>query len=123
MKRVLIVDDDRNMHVLYEDLFLEQQKEYQLSFAISVENAIDIMKQTEFDLVILDIVMEPLSGQYLLLKLREDKNLKNTQIPVIIVSVLDATELDFLKKLYNVHIFQKPLNIKKFTKIVEEIIV
>jgi cyclic di-GMP phosphodiesterase len=123
MKRVLIVDDDRNMHVLYEDLFLEQQKEYQLRFAISVENAIDIMRQTEFDLVILDIVMEPLSGQYLLLKLREDKNMKNTQIPVIIVSVLDAKELDFLKKLYNVHIFQKPLNIKKFTKIVEEMIV
>ena len=103
MKHILVVDDDRNMHVLYNDLFLERQKEYKLSFAIDVEKAIDTMKQSEFGLVILDIVMEPLSGQYLLLKLREDENMKDLQIPVIIVSVLEEKDLKFLKELYGVH--------------------
>ena len=123
MKKVLIVDDDRNMHILYKDLFLEGQKEYGLDFAVNVEKAIDTINQKNFDLVILDIVMEPLSGQYLLLKLREDEKMKNLHIPVIVVSVLEKKELGFLKKQYGVYIFQKPLNTDKFMKVVEEITV
>jgi len=122
VRRILIVDDDTDMHVIYRDLFLGKKEVYELAFARSVEEAIDKLDLTDFDLVVLDIVMGPLSGQYLFLKIREDEKFKNNAMPIIVASVLEDKQLTFLKNRDNTRIFQKPLNKEEFLCAIEEML-
>ena len=122
MRRILIVDDDTDMHVIYGDLFLEKREVYEIVFARSVEEAISELNRADFDLVVLDIMMGPLSGQYLFLKIREDEKFKNNSMPIIVASVLEDKQLTFLKNRDNTRIFQKPLNKEEFLSAVEEML-
>jgi len=122
MKKILIVDDDKNMHIIYKDLFRATKEKYDVIFAVNVEKAIDKLNETKFNLVVLDIVMGPLSGQYLFLKLRGDENFKKDMIPVIVVSVLEGKDLRFLENSQNTRIFQKPLDKDSFFGAISEML-
>lgn len=122
MKRLLILDDDQHMHDLYRDLFSRKKGEYELVMTYDVQEAIDRLNDTDFDLVIMDIIMQPLSGEYLFLKIREDEKVKNNQVPIIVVTVLNEENLEILKRTSNTFIFQKPFNSKDLLKKIEELL-
>ncbi len=89
MKKILIVDDNElNITVLLEML----GDGYDLSVALSGEEALDSVKYEVPDLIILDIVMGQLSGIDVCKKLRRKKETRG--IPIIF---LTAT-YDLLKK-------------------------
>ena len=121
MKTILVVDDERSMHDLYKDMFFNQGDRYQLLFATSVEEGVEILKGKIVDLIVLDIIMEPIPGQYLYLKITQDEELKRKHIPIIIASVLKKDMLSRLQKMSDVTIFQKPLKQDEFLKKVEEL--
>ena len=121
MKTILVVDDERAMHDLYKDIFFTQGDRYQLLFATSVEEAVEILKSKIVDLIVLDIIMEPIPGQYLYLKITQDEELKRKHIPIIIASVLKKDMLSRLQKMSDVTIFQKPLKQDEFLKKAEEL--
>ncbi len=121
MKTILIVDDERSMHDLYKDMFIVKGDRYQLLFASSVEEAVEILNSKLIDLIVLDIIMEPIPGQYLYLKITQDEGLKNKHIPIIIASVLKKEMLSRLQKMSDVAIFQKPLKQDQFLKKVEDL--
>jgi CheY-like chemotaxis protein len=121
MKTILVVDDERSMHDLYKDMFVSQGSRYQLLFATSVEEAVEILNSKIVDLIVLDIIMEPIPGQYLYLKITQDEVLKRKHIPIIIASVLKKEMLSRLQKMSDVTIFQKPLKQDDFLKKVEDL--
>jgi CheY-like chemotaxis protein len=123
MRNILIVEDDRNMCEIYKDIFMETGGKYEIVFAFNVEEAVERMGSKKVDLVVLDMMMEPISGAYLYLKLRQDKNLKTKKIPVIIVTVINETKLGRFKKGENTFIFEKPIEKSAFLRKVEEMIV
>lgn len=122
MKKILIVEDDRNMHEIYRDIFFEIEKKYNIEFAYCVEEAIQKLEKKEFSLVVLDIIMEPVSGEFLYLKLRQDKEFRDKKIPVIIVSVIKRESLMHLKRINNVSIFEKPIKGNRFLKAIETMV-
>jgi len=121
MKKILIVEDEKSMHEVYQDIFLEEKGQYHLFFAFSVEEALNILGKETIDLIVLDIIMEPIPGQYLYLKLMQDEELKSKKIPVIIASVLKRDMFERLESVGEVCVFEKPIVREPFLHKVQEL--
>ncbi len=84
-KQILICDDEEGIR---ESLKLILEKDYDLSFAGSGEEAIEIAGSKPFDLVILDIKMPRMSGLDIM---REMKKI-NPNLKVVIVTGYKSVE-------------------------------
>lgn len=82
---VLIVEDDE----LNRDLLQRRVKQngYQTSCAKNGREALDVLENGKFDLILLDLMMPGIGGIEVLKRMKSDK--KYPQIPVIMVSALD----------------------------------
>lgn len=85
---ILVVDDNVNNRDL---LFAQLTKEdYTVSMAINGKQALEMIAQKEYDLILLDLLMPEIDGYQVL------KNIKNNEkkkhIPVIMISALDDIE-------------------------------
>ncbi|MDD2648728.1 MAG: response regulator transcription factor [Eubacteriales bacterium] len=81
---VLVVDDDPNISRLVQ-LYLEKEG-YDTAIAARGEEALELFKQKEPDLLILDIMLPGIDGLEVLRRIRKDKN-----VPVIMLSAKDET--------------------------------
>src|ERR1700704_3203711 len=85
---LLIVDDDEyNRDLLCRRL---ERKGYEASAAASGKEALTLIRQSAFDLVLLDIMMPELDGIAVLKTIRETYTA--TQLPVIMVSAKDESD-------------------------------
>ena len=85
---LLVVDDDEhNRDLLCRRL---ERKGYVASAATSGQEALALMQQQAFDLVLLDIMMPELDGTAVLKMIRQ--TFTATQLPVIMVSAKDESE-------------------------------
>lgn len=85
---VLVVDDDLlNRIVLSTNL---QEAGYIVETAENGQQALEMLAQQAFDLVLLDILMPELDGYQVLERIKADSSWRN--IPVIVVSSLDEME-------------------------------
>ncbi len=74
MARLLVVDDDKNLQVLYKEEFEEEG--YEVDVAGSGSEALEIVKKNKPDLVVLDISMPGMDGIEVLSKvLAQDKTI------------------------------------------------
>ncbi len=89
---MLVVDDNR-MNRLLLARALEQQG-HKVAFAENGRQALEMLHQQSFDIVLLDVLMPELDGYQVLAELAADHHLRN--IPVIMTSALD--ELDSVVK-------------------------
>ena len=104
---VLFVDDDENVLKINETYF--KSHGYQVTVANSGKLALEAVKKTEFDCIILDIIL-PNEDGYVICK--EIRNLTHT--PIIFVSSL--AEKDFIYKGFNVggeDYMTKPYDLKE----------
>ncbi|CAM5206019.1 response regulator [Alishewanella longhuensis] len=86
--RILIVDDEPvNLRVLKQIL----QDQYQLMFATSAKQALELLKKETPDLILLDVMMPEITGFELCAMLKADSAIQ--KIPVIFVTAL-KDELD-----------------------------
>ena len=84
-KKILVVDDEQSLcDVLKLNLELEG---YEVDVAYSAEEALKKPLET-FALILLDVMMEEMSGLELTTKVRNDEKLKN--IPIILCTAKDA---------------------------------
>ena len=88
MKRILLVDDDESIQLLYREEL--QEEGYHVVSAMNGEEALEQFKQEEPDLVILDIQMPGLNGIEVL---RQMKTL-NAGIPIILSSAYHEYKQD-----------------------------
>lgn len=59
-KKVLVVDDEKNLRILYEEELT--QEGYEVDVADSAESAFKLMDAKKYDAVVLDIQMPGMSG-------------------------------------------------------------
>ena len=86
MPHLLVVDDDLSMREMLEVMLTSEG--YDLEYAENGAQAIELLKETEYDLILCDIRMEPVGG---LDVLREAKS-RQPQTVVIMISAFATTE-------------------------------
>ncbi len=106
-KRILILDDSSDMREIYKSFFKGHSDEFKIDVEGDAHVAIQRLKRETFDLIVLDIIMEPMTGEAFLMYARENKSSENT--PIIVVSVLSESILKSLKRFKAVHFLQKPV--------------
>jgi two-component system sensor histidine kinase/response regulator len=105
--KILIVDDNpRNIQIVGNILL---KKEAQIAYATDAAKALEMVKQTHYDLFLLDIMMPGMDGYELCEILRQNEQLKN--VPIIFLtaktdtnSIIKGFELganDYVTKPFN----------------------
>ena len=106
VKQILIVEDDKDMQEIYEDMFGDARG-YNVDMVNKASEALRKLQEKKYNLIILDIIMEPVTGDSLFLYIRADK--KTKEIPVLVVSVLSPVTMEKLKKINHIDFLQKPI--------------
>ncbi len=88
-EKILIVDDDKNICEILE--FNLKNEGFAVTCAHSAEQALGIISQNSFSLILLDVMMGEMSGYKMSEKLRNE----NINIPIIFITAKD-TENDML---------------------------
>lgn len=101
--KVLVIDDDEPIHFMIKNLL---KKEFNVLNALNVQEAVDILSETQVNLILSDIHMPGISGLEFLESIRLDE--KKKKIPVLIMTNLPTVEkeqkaydlgaADFIKK-------------------------
>ncbi|WP_149195168.1 PP2C family protein-serine/threonine phosphatase [Luteimonas suaedae] len=114
--RILVVDDNEaNRDLLVRRL---QREGHSTALAVDGREALALLLEDAFDLVLLDIMMPEMNGYELLERMRADPDLRH--VPVILISALDGTDSiikgielgadDYLPKPFNLHILRARVN-------------
>ena len=116
MKRVLVVDDTKNIRLLLTKCL--EHEGYQVETASDGQEALDMFRKDRYDLAFLDIKMPRLSGTEVLKSIRE----MGIGTPVIIITayatVKNAVECT---KLGAVTYLQKPFTAEKIRIVLSEL--
>lgn len=100
---ILVVDDDRFVHMFIETAIETELHDYRIISAFNGKEACEIANSHEIDLIIMDWEMPVMNGIEALEQLKGDPN--TNDIPVIIITssgnlqtAFDAGAIDFLRK-------------------------
>jgi DNA-binding response OmpR family regulator len=88
MKKILIVDDEEGIQILYQEEF--EQEGYEVVSAMTGEDALVKFDAEQPDLVILDIQMPGINGIEVLRQMKS----KNPKLPVILSSAFSEYKQD-----------------------------
>ena len=120
MKRILVIDDDEKIRLVFER-FLKQQG-YAVTCAVDGKDGLRLMDEETPHLVITDIMMPNADGLEVALSMRE----KYPDIPVIAISGgAKSMSMDFLpliKKFGAYNVFYKPVELNDLLDGVRELI-
>ncbi|HJO94100.1 MAG TPA: response regulator, partial [Victivallales bacterium] len=86
--RILVVEDDELNRIKL--LFFLQRSGHDVTLAVDGKEAISLMNEKNFDLILLDIIMPEMDGYQVLDYM--GKNSKLLNLPVIVISSSDETE-------------------------------
>ena len=78
MKKILIVDDEPNIVMSLEYTF--KKSNYEVFIARDGQEALELLKSTYPDVIILDVMMPLVDGYATLEQIRKDKNLNHTKV-------------------------------------------
>jgi DNA-binding response OmpR family regulator len=87
-KRILVVDDDEN--ILNMEKTILEQRGFEVTGAIGGAEALEVLGQRTFDLVLLDVMMPEVDGFTVCRKIKEDPRLKD--LPVIFLTAKGGGE-------------------------------
>lgn len=82
MKKILIVEDDSDIHNLIKDIL--EKEEYEVLSAYSGTEAILLIEKNDIDLILLDLMLPEIVGEEIIKKV--------TDIPIIVISAKISTE-------------------------------
>jgi CheY-like chemotaxis protein len=107
LKRIMVVEDSVDMKEIYQDIFSGEggyQVEY---FSLAEEGLARLRAGERYDLIIVDIIMEPMPGDSFFVRLRKELNLET--VPVLVATVLDEKILGRLHEIGQFGYLQKPI--------------
>lgn len=107
---ILIVDDDANVLTSITQILAEESQQYRIRATSSGHEALELLAQESFDLVVLDIIMPELDGIEVCRRIRADPYL--ARIPILFLTAkgrsqdvalgLDAGGDDYLVKPFDI---------------------
>jgi DNA-binding response OmpR family regulator len=112
---ILVVDDEEHILRLYEKEFSDDG--YQVKTAKGAEEAIEIARKGEVDLVVLDIKMEGKNG----LEILSDFRRINKDLPIILNSAYSTYKSDFQSWLADAYLV-KSSNLEELKKTIKELV-
>ncbi|GJL79734.1 MAG: two-component system response regulator [Nitrospinaceae bacterium] len=89
MVRILVIDDENNIRLLYKEEF--QDEGYEVLVAASAEEGLEKIRNNKPDIVTLDIKMPGEDGIELMRKLKEEES----DIPVVLCTAYGGFKRDF----------------------------
>jgi CheY-like chemotaxis protein len=119
-KRILIVEDDRDMQEYYEYIFRNERKRYVVDVVGDPVSATEQLKKRTYDLFIVDIIMERMPGDVFIANIKKDR--KTKEIPVLVVSVLEPDTLEELSKKKRVYFLPKPITKRQLLSKIRELL-
>lgn len=115
--RILIIDDDKDI-CEYMQLLLSQSG-YEVSAETDARAALELLKEEEFHVVILDIMMPELNGMELLERIRDF----DSDIAIIIFTGYPSVDTAVTSMKYNVSDYiKKPFDVDEFNQTLEKIL-
>lgn len=120
MKNIMIVEDDLGMQEIYRDIFSEKKDEYKVELFGDGRLAYKRAKEGDIDMIILDMIMEPMDGNEFYACLRNQSDKKINSIPVLVVSVINPNSLIEMKRINNVDFLQKPVTGEQLFRKIDE---
>lgn len=88
--RILLIDDNKKLCILYQQLLMRGGHDTQ--FETDPTKALIIIRENQPDLILLDIMMEPISGWDVLEQIRNDQECSDIPIVILTGKVLTAVE-------------------------------
>ncbi len=89
MNRILVVDDEANIRLLYAEELADEG--YEVATAATTAEAVEQLQKQNFDLAVLDIKLKNESGIELLQKIVKERH----DMPVILCSAFSCYKDDF----------------------------
>lgn len=117
--RLLVVDDDRDIVESLRSLLLKENYEVVVSY--TGEEALSKVKESDPDIILLDLILPGINGYEVLKEIRE--NHKDKWRPVIIISA--KTELESLERCYKLeadHYLTKPCDFQNILQGIQTMI-
>lgn len=95
--KILVVENDRTLSVALRDSLTAQG--YEVMVAVSGEEGLKVARQEQPDLIILDLMLEQLTGIDVLREIRKDKGW-GTQVKIVVLSGLTyINDMEEMKEL------------------------
>lgn len=116
-RRILIVDDDEMVLIALEELL--QPEGYEVHTVPRAREALEILEQEDFDLLILDVIMPEMSGFELCRKIREMDKCKETPIVFLTAKSREEDRVQGLEAGASVFL-SKPIPPEKLIDIVSD---
>jgi two-component system response regulator VicR len=102
-KKVLVVDDNKTITVMVQEML--RASTYVCSTANSGQECLDLIKDQDFDLILLDMAMPEMSGLDVLMKLKEHNMLHQNKAKVVLFTaspMYSEMDLRIIKEDYGV---------------------
>lgn len=115
MKNILLVDDEPNLLEAIWRMIQIEESEWEVSFALSVDEALDKTLETDFDVIVSDVKMPVKSGLDLVRTLRKGEKTKH--IPILILT--GSTEAELREQAMEVgasQVINKPFTVDKLVE-------
>lgn len=107
---ILVVDDDENIRTIV-DLSIRTYGKCEVTLASSGLQAIELVRQREFDLIVLDVMMPDLDGPATLTEIRRE--IPNFRTPVAFLTAkAQASDAEYLMALGASNVITKPFDPK-----------
>jgi CheY-like chemotaxis protein len=115
-RKILIVEDDEELQEYYAIMF--EDLDYEIAQALDGGHALEVLKHTAPDLIILDILLDEMMGDAVFYFLKQ--NPEFAEIPVIIASVLPPeSSANVISKDPKTIYLQKPFTRRKLLEVVQ----
>ena len=118
-KNILVIDDSNTNLVLLESLL--ERNGFSVISALSAKEGIEALKESQPDLIYLDLVMPEIDGMEFIQLVKENAEWKD--IPIVILSAV--TDGDIIRKsrdLGATDYITKPLNIHRIVSLTRDIL-
>ena len=105
-KKILIVDDEDDVRLFLADFISE--RDFGVETAADGEEAVEKVKKTKYDVILLDIMMPGMDGMACLEKI---KKLSPSTVVIMITALKDETRMAAAKKLGAAQYIVKPFSL------------
>ena len=119
-KTIMVVDDEQPICKVVEDILGPEG--YKVVTAINGEEALDKLRKSKPDLVMIDFFMPGMSGRELCEKIRSDIELKNLKVVFLTAATFSASGMKALDKMKVLDFIKKPFEYKDLIKRVKKIV-